>query len=179
MAWPGLVQGAHDALWRGLIDGLLDDAQLVASGAWLHLPGHSVELSLQEQALAERLLPLLDAGRYDPPWVRDLAATTGAGEDSVRQLLRKLTRRGQVFQVVKDLFYSAGRMHELAQMVRSLAAEHPKAEVEARAFRDAAGLGRKRAIQILEFLDRVGYTRRLRDAHLLRPDSQGQFAPLQ
>ena len=28
---------------------------------------------------------------------------------------------------------------------------------------------RKRAIQVLEFFDRVGFTRRVRDAHLLRP----------
>ena len=98
----------------------------------------------------------------------------GVGEAPVRELLRKLTRRGQVFQVVKDLFYSAGRMQELAALVASLAASHAKAEVEARAFRDATGLGRKRAIQILEFFDRVGYTRRLRDAHLLRPDASWQ-----
>lgn len=29
--------------------------------------------------------------------------------------------------------------------------------------------GRKRAIQLLEFFDRVGFTRRVKDAHLLRP----------
>jgi len=181
MTWPGLVQGAHDALWRALIDGLLRDAQIAASGAWLHLPGHAVELSAPEDALAAQLLPLLDAGCYDPPWVRDLTSATAASEDSVRQLLRKLTRRGQVFQVVKDLFYSAARMQELAQLVQLLASGHARAEVEARAFRDATGLGRKRAIQILEFFDRVGYTRRLRDAHLLRPDVRWQdaAAPLQ
>ncbi len=181
MAWPGLVPGAHDALWRGLIDNLLQGGELVASGAWLHLPGHRVELSAQEDLLAQRLLPLLQEGRYDPPWVRDLAAATGTAEDSVRQLLRKLTRRGQVFQVVKDLFYGAARMQELAQLVQALAESHANAEVEARAFRDATGLGRKRAIQILEFFDRVGYTRRLRDAHLLRPDARWQeaAAPLQ
>ncbi|MNY76882.1 Selenocysteine-specific elongation factor [compost metagenome] len=38
-------------------------------------------------------------------------------------------------------------------------------------FRDATGLGRKRAIQVLEFFDRVGYTRRVRDAHVLRAES--------
>ncbi|MCD2511754.1 selenocysteine-specific translation elongation factor [Comamonas endophytica] len=181
MAWPGLVQGTHDALWRALIDGLLRDAQIAASGAWLHLPGHAVQLSAQEDVLARQLLPLIDAGRYDPPWVRDLAATTGAGEDSVRQLLRKLARRGQVFPVVKDLYYGAARMQALAQLVQELAGAHARAEVEARAFRDATGLGRKRAIQILEFFDRVGYTRRLRDAHLLRPDARWQdaAAPLQ
>ena len=45
-------------------------------------------------------------------------------------------------------------------------------EVQARAFRDATGLGRKRAIQIMECFDRLGYTRRVRDAHVLRPDAQ-------
>src|SRR3546814_11645164 len=37
--------------------------------------------------------------------------------------------------------------------------------VSAAQFRDATGLGRKRSIQILEFFDRAGYTRRLRDKH--------------
>ncbi len=48
----------------------------------------------------------------------------------------------------------------------------PPGAVEARDFRDAVQLGRKRAIQILEFFDRVGYTRRVGDAHLLRPQAR-------
>lgn len=75
-----------------------------------------------------------------------------------------------MFQVIKDLFYAPARMDELASLIAELAGQHSKAEVEAAAFRDATGLGRKRAIQILEFFDRIGYTRRVRDAHLLRPD---------
>ena len=43
--------------------------------------------------------------------------------------------------------------------------------VEAARFRDAIGVGRKRAIQILEFFDRVGYTRRTHNARVLRADS--------
>jgi selenocysteine-specific elongation factor len=49
--------------------------------------------------------------------------------------------------------------------------------VRAAVFRDGSGLGRKRAIQILEFFDRVGYTRRVREAHRLRGDSLLQIAP--
>ena len=45
-------------------------------------------------------------------------------------------------------------------------------DAPARAFRDATQLGRKRAIQIIECFDRLGYTRRVRDAHVLRPDAQ-------
>ena len=43
MAWPGLVQSAHDALWRNLIDSLLRDQSLALSGAWLHLPPRGIE----------------------------------------------------------------------------------------------------------------------------------------
>jgi selenocysteine-specific elongation factor len=172
MALSGLVHATHDALWKGLLDALLQDGRLAASGAWLHLPNHSVQLSAAETQLAQRLLPALEAGRYDPPWVRDLARDNATGEDAVRQLLRKLARQGQLFQVVKDLFYTADRMDELADLVRELAGHTPDGEVQAHAFRDATGLGRKRAIQILECFDRIGYTRRVRDAHLLRPDVQ-------
>ena len=41
----------------------------------------------------------------------------------------------------------------------------------AAAFRDATGLGRKRAIQILEHFDRVGLLRRVGDEHRLRTES--------
>jgi len=172
MAWPGLVHAQHDMLWRAIIDQLLQSQQLASSGAWLHRPGYSVQLSAAEQALAEQLLPRLQDGRFDPPWVRDLARDTGSGEEVVRQLLRKLARQGLLFQVVKDLFYTAANMDQLATIVQDLAATTPHGEVEARAFRDATQLGRKRAIQIIECFDRLGYTRRVRDAHVLRPDAQ-------
>ncbi|QXW17120.1 selenocysteine-specific translation elongation factor [Comamonas aquatica] len=172
MAWPGLIHPQHDKLWRALLDEMLAAQQLTSSGAWLHLPGHSVQLSAPEQTLAEQLLPRLQDGRFDPPWVRDLAADTGTGEEVVRQLLRKLARQGDVFQVVKDLFYTATNMDELARIIKELACATPNGEVVAREFRDATGLGRKRAIQIIECFDRLGYTRRVRDAHVLRPDAQ-------
>ena len=176
MALPGLQQAAHDALYQALLDALLVQKRLASSGAWLHLPEHRVQLSEAEKTLAQKLLPAIDAGRFDPPWVRDLARDHGAGEEVVRQLLKKLSRQGLLFQVVKDLFYAPERMDELAALIAGLAQASNNGEVEARAFRDATDLGRKRAIQILEFFDRIGYTRRVRDAHMLRPDVKWQVS---
>ena len=179
MALPSLQQGAHDALYTGVVQALVTNQHIRSSGAWLHLPGHSVQLSAAEQALAERLLPAIAAARFDPPWVRDLARDHAAGEEVVRQLLKKLARQGQVFQVVKDLFYSAAHMDALATLIAELAQHAARGEVEAHAFRDATGLGRKRAIQLWEFFDRVGYTRRVRDAHMLRPGVHWHTIPSQ
>ncbi|PWB20186.1 selenocysteine-specific translation elongation factor [Comamonas sp. JNW] len=174
MALPALQHGPHDALYHGLLDALIAAGQIASSGAWLHLPGHQVQLSEAEQALAQRLMPAITEGRFDPPWVRDLARDHGAGEELVRQLLKKLSRQGLVFQVVKDLFYAAPSMDALAALTAELAQQAERGEVQAHAFRDATALGRKRAIQILEFFDRVGYTRRVRDTHVLRPGVRWQ-----
>ena len=74
---------------------------------------HAVTLDAAERALAAALLAVAERGRFDPPWVRDLASAHGVSEDRVRQLLRKLARQGEVFQVVRDLFYHHDVIREL------------------------------------------------------------------
>jgi selenocysteine-specific elongation factor len=91
----------------------------------------------------------------------------------MRRLLQKLARQGTLFQVVRDLFYLPESVTRLAALVQEL--EHATGETRAAEFRDRSGLSRKRAIQVLEYFDRVGYTRRVREAHRLRnPDMFGR-----
>jgi selenocysteine-specific elongation factor len=158
-----------DALWRALIAALVYERLVIRSGPWLHLPEHSVALSDEDQALAQKLQPLILAGKFDPPWVRDLAAASREPEERVREVLRKSVTHGSVFQVVRDLFYDRESIGELAAIITQMARE--RGVVDAARYRDALGLGRKRTIQILEFFDRVGYTRRVKDSHVLRHDS--------
>ncbi|GGC78190.1 selenocysteine-specific translation elongation factor [Undibacterium terreum] len=181
---------AEEQVWKYLIQQLGASGRLIQQGPWLRLPEHATELKSQEQALADKLmLSLLNAG-FDPPWVRDLAKEQRVAENEVRDLLRKLAMRGQVYQVVRDLFYHPQRIAELSSLIKDIARDEAadgkggkgkkqnagtvNKAVDAAGFRDASGLGRKRAIQLLEFFDRVGYTRRLRDTHILRADSQWQ-----
>ncbi len=87
----------------------------------------------------------------------------------MRTTLARLAQQGELHQVVKDLYYSLAHMHRLAGMARVIGGGGP---VTAAAFRDASGLGRKRAIQVLEYFDRVGLLRRVGDVHKLRSDAQ-------
>jgi selenocysteine-specific elongation factor len=162
---------AEDALWRALIDDVCLRGDIVRSGPWLHLPGHTVTLDDAEQALAGILLPAVKTGRFNPPWVRDLAAAHDVSEERVRQLMRKLARQGEVFQVVRDLFYHREAIRELATLA-AVEAQKNEGKLAAAPFRDVAALGRKRAIQVLEFFDRVGYTRFHRELHVMRTDSR-------
>jgi selenocysteine-specific elongation factor len=159
----------NDGLWRALIDELLRDHAVVRSDYWLHLPQHRVSLDEREHQLAGQLQSILAAARNDPPWVRDLAARVQAPEEQIRQVLRKCAVQRQVYQIVKDLFYHRDTVQQLARELQKLYLSH--GVVSAAQFRDTIGIGRKRSIQVLEFFDRVAYTRRLPHGRIVRADS--------
>ncbi|MBV4541353.1 selenocysteine-specific translation elongation factor [Pseudomonas vlassakiae] len=152
-----------------LLDELLNDEMIASSGPWLHLPDHKVQLSAVDSALWERLQPKLLAGEYDPPWVRTLATEEQCAEADVRLLLRKLARLGLVHQVVRDLFYPEVTLRRMAELLLRQANDTPVVQVAA--FRDMLGIGRKRSVQILEYFDRIGLTRRVADQRYIRADS--------
>lgn len=156
-------------VYLALLEHVLAAGTIEASGPWLHLPGHRVRLSGEEEALKARLWPLLEAARFDPPWVRDLASELDVEEDRVRHLLRKLSRIGELQQVVKDLFYPESTIRKLASQVLHM--ERQSGVIRAAAFRDQIQLGRKRSIQLLEHFDRIGLTRRFGNERKVRPDS--------
>ena len=82
----------------------------------------------------------------------------------------RLAQQGRLHQVVRDLYYPHETMVRLVRIAHGVA-QRTGGEVTAASFRDATGLGRKRAIQVLEYQDRVGVLRRIGDLHRLRPDS--------
>ena len=166
LALPRLAE----SLWRALLERLLAEAALSRSGAFLHLTEHGVRLSATEQRLAQKIAPWLALAAFEGAWVRDLARDCGESEALVRMTLARLAQRGELHQVVKDLYYDEATILRLAGIVRALSAAQ-RDEVSAGCFRDATHLGRKRAIQILEYFDRIGMLRRVGDVHRLRPDS--------
>ncbi|MCK0197194.1 selenocysteine-specific translation elongation factor [Ancylobacter sp. 6x-1] len=153
---------------------------VVIDGAWLRLPEHEVRLTAGDKALWEAIAPLLDGeGRYRPPRVRDIAGLIGSEEPEVRRLMKLLARMGRVDEVAHDHFFRRSTVAHLVAMVGELAAQGEKEAFTAAGFRDRiereeldAGrpqVGRKVAIQILEFLDRHGVTLRRGDLRRINP----------
>jgi selenocysteine-specific elongation factor len=159
---PTLSRPAFDAL----LAAPLADGRIAQTNAWLHLPEHRVQLAAADRDLWLTLKPLLAAEPYAPPRVRDVARATGIGEDTVRALLKRIARHGDAWPVAHDHFFTAEAVAELAHKVAALNERDGCAR--AAPLRDEIGGGRKIAIHILEFFDRIGYTRRVRDTHILR-----------
>ena len=166
---PGAAFGA-------LVDELLAAGEIVQTRAWLHLPSHPANVSAADRDLFNILKPLLDAEPYNPPRIRDVFKASGTPEETVRQLFMRIARAGDLFPVAHDHYFTTAAVAELAAIVAELSNAHGAAR--AADFRDRIGGGRKVAIHILEFFDRIGYTRRVRDDHVLRSrDTSQEWLP--
>ncbi len=156
------------------IDALLAEERITRSGAALHLPEHRVRLPAAEESLwKEQVAPLLRAAPYNPPRVRDVARILDQEEKAMRTLMQQLSEMGELFCVAHDHYFTREAVAQLSNIARELA--DSEGEARAAAFRNRIGGGRKVAIQILEFFDRVGFSRRLGDGHRVHHDTLLEF----
>ncbi|HDS6531763.1 TPA: selenocysteine-specific translation elongation factor [Klebsiella aerogenes] len=152
-----------EALVLLLIEQMRSSGVIQSHHGWLHLPEHKAGFTDEQQAIWQRAESLF---ADEPWWVRDLARDLNVEESLMRAVLRQAAQQGMITAIVKDRYYRNDRIVEFAQLIRRL--DLQRGSTCAADFRDTLNIGRKLAIQILEYFDRIGFTRRRGNDHLLR-----------
>lgn len=152
-----------EALVLLLIERMRESGELQSYHGWLHLPDHKAGFTPEQQAVWQKAQALF---RDEPWWVRDLARETATEEQTMRQVLKHAAQQGLITAIVKDRYYRHDRIVTFANLIRALDSE--RGSTCAADFRDRLNVGRKLAIQILEYFNRIGFTRRRGNDHLLR-----------
>jgi selenocysteine-specific elongation factor len=155
--------------FTGLIDALTADGTVASDGMLLHRPDQKATLAPDDQKLWDMIAPLLSETPHQPPVVHDLAREVGISPDQVARTLRRAAALGLVVQASKNRFFESSALATLATVFEDVAREAADG-VSPGAFRDRAGMGRNLAIEVLEFFDRAGLSRREGNVRrLLRP----------
>lgn len=141
-----------------ILGGLVSDGRLVNRSGHFAPATHQVSLTAAEASLLGSIEPLL--GERQPPSLGDLAKRLRESPAGLRKRLQPLAAKGILVAVSDSRFYLPDQLAELIDVVDQLASRAP---FTVRDFRDAAAIGRNTAIEVLEFLDAKGYTRRQGD----------------
>ncbi|WP_422731727.1 selenocysteine-specific translation elongation factor [Leclercia pneumoniae] len=152
-----------EALVLLLIERMRENGDLHSYHGWLHLPHHKAGFTDAQRAIWQKAEGLFGD---EPWWVRDLARETATDEQEMRQILRLAAQQGLITAIVKDRYYRNDRIVAFASLIREL--DQERGSTCAADFRDQLNVGRKLAIQILEYFNRIGFTRRRGNDHLLR-----------
>jgi selenocysteine-specific elongation factor len=167
---PDLITDAFSTVLRRLTD----ERKIETSSSTVRLPGHNATANAADDRLWQTVRPALESSGFNAPPVRDLAAQVKLKEAVLKDFLYRKAKTGEVMRVTGDRFYPRATLATLAAIAQATAQAQASAQFTAAQYRDATGVGRSLAIEILEFLDSLGITQRVGDARKMRKD----FVPI-
>ena len=164
---------AHAAaeVFRAVLTQCEKDGTLVTEKDLVRAREHSLELSDADAQLREKISGIYrQAGLAAPSLDQALqdAGVSAAQRTHARKILQLLIDNGNLVRVQGDMFFDRGALDQLQVLLRGYAAAHePERLIDVTAFKDLAGVSRKYAIPLLEYLDRERITRRAGDKRIV------------
>jgi len=168
--------GSH-LLFHSLLKNLTETGAIKRSGTLLHLPEHKARLSAEESAFLEKVRPLLQEAGFVAPRTRELVEMTGIGLKPLDNILKQTAKAGNLIRVADNRYYLPETIMQLAEFTEQLAQQSELDEgFSVIQFRDTANtIGRNLCIEILEYFDKVGFTRRDGNSRFIRTDKENIF----
>ena len=162
----GRISGIkNDRLLQHITATLAVKGEIDSNGNLYSLPGHNVELSREDAELWKKLEPLLAKEPTKPPVTHDLAKVLNMPVKRLESAMSHCAKVGYLVRPVQNRFMLPQALDELKQILFNSVDESDSITVKH--YRDATGIGRNLAIEILEYFDRQGITQRQGDIRKL------------
>ena len=149
--------GTEAVIAEAMLSELLAEGVVVAQGLVLRLADHAPQLAVADLAAWPRVMALLEAGGLRSVRVREVAEALGVEPGAAAALLVRFERFGRVVRVAANRFFLPVTVAALAQAAVVLGEADGFSAAD---FNRHTGIGRNVAIEVLEFLDGIGVTRR-------------------
>jgi selenocysteine-specific elongation factor len=119
---------------------------------------HSIQMSPDESEARDFLVERYRDSGYSPPSLVEAAASARRDVRLLERVQRVLLKDGTLVQIGDGMIFHRDALDELKQIVRGYKSKRPSIDVGF--FKEMAGVTRKHAIPLLEWLDRERVTRR-------------------
>ena len=154
-------------VFRGVLAVLEKEDALVSEKEIVRLREHTRELSTEDSSLRDRLEKIYDDAGLAAPSLQEALERSGAPAQQGRKILQLLIDSGQLVKVHGEMFFHRTALEDLTKKVRDHGARQSDRAIDVAAFKDLAGISRKYAIPLLEYLDRQRVTRREGDRRIV------------
>jgi selenocysteine-specific elongation factor len=169
---PGINK---DALWERVgigsdgfavaLTALITEKKLELAGDVVRLPGRGIVMKDEEAESKSMIERAFRSAGLKVPALREVLA--GLKIDGIRsqKIVTLLLREKVLVKIADELVFHRDALEDLRKRLAEEKAERPKIDVGR--FKDLAGVSRKYAIPLLEYLDREHVTRRTGDARVI------------
>ena len=152
-AWPGASGDLSSLLFA---EGCRRDV-CALEGSEVFDPHSAAAAARLVGEACDRIVALLDAEGLDAPTLPDVGKRLSLDRDIMTRALRELSLNRRIVKIERDVALSAASEAHARELV-SVAIKAAGGAAPTSALREALGVSRKRAIQVLEHLDAVRFT---------------------
>jgi selenocysteine-specific elongation factor len=152
-------------IFAALIGMLVRERKLHIAGERAHLPGRGVVMKDEEAESKKTIEAAFASAGLKAPALKDVLAGLKVDKPRAQKIVTLLLRDKVLIKISEDLVFHRDALSELRKRMLSEKAKSPKINVAR--FKDLAGVSRKYAIPLLEYLDREHVTRRVGDERVI------------
>ena len=164
---------AHAApeVFRAVVARLERDGKLTMEKDVVRSSAHGLELSPADSHLSETIAQAYERAALEAPTLDQVFTAAGLSSTERahgRNVLQLLIDKGTLVKVQGEMFFHSRAIEKLQSLMRQYALDHePERLIDVATFKDLAGVSRKYAIPLLEYLDSQRFTLRAGDKRII------------
>ena len=156
---------ANAELFDFALDSLARARKIAPAGELLQLSGRGVVMRDEETESRKLIEHTFASAGLKVPALKDVLAGLKIDKTRAQKIVTLLLRDKVLIKVSDDLVFHQSALAGLRQQLQSQKIKSPKIDVAG--FKDLAGVSRKYAIPLLEYLDRERVTKRVGDERII------------
>ncbi len=153
-------------LFHYLVERLLKKGEVAQEQELFRLPGHKVSLASDQAKLRAAIMTAYESGGITPPNLKDVLDPLGVDFKAAAPVFKLLLEQGELCKIKEEMYFARTAVDRLVAMIGEWFERND--DLGPGGLRDLAGLSRKYAIPVLEWLDKEKITVRVGDKRLLR-----------
>ena len=156
---------ASSDVFTAMLDILVREKKLEVAGEIVRLPGHGVVMKDEEAESKQIIEKAFASAGLKVPALKDVLAGLKVDKTRAHKIVTLLLREKVLMKISEDLVFHRDSLEDLRKRLLLEKTKSPKIDVAR--FKDLAGVSRKYAIPLLEYLDREHVTRRVGDERVI------------
>lgn len=162
-------------LFRAVLDDCITNGLIIHQEQLVRAQGHKPTLSPQVQREWQQLETQMKARGVNIPLRSELQMDTGLDAKRLEALVRPAIKSGDIFEIGEKRLALPATLRELAELIKQFT--DTSGGISVIEAKKVFGLGRNATIEILEFFDKVGYTKRSDNSRFISDPNAANLGP--
>lgn len=151
----------NSKIFNAILNNLEQQRAIVSKNNLVSLPGHKAEPGAQELAAIKKIVQIMNEEIFSPPGPGELLKMTALQEASFNEIISYLTEEGEIVKINDNTYFSHNAIDKGKEMLEEYFTREK--ELSLATARDIFNTSRKYTLPLLEYYDRIRFTRRVGD----------------